>query len=117
LFVKSNPVFPCEHTAESIQGLCPLFASRNEPLAPEMLQLASIHESLTERFPLSSVYSCRSNPVNATGHAGRTKEMVMDAKYNWLIDNGAVRVTLNVVALALFIATAFGILELATKAS
>ena len=24
----------------------------------------------------------------------------MDAKYNWLIDNGAIRVTLNVVALA-----------------
>jgi hypothetical protein len=41
----------------------------------------------------------------------------MDAKYNWLIDNGAIRVTLNVVALALFIATAFGILELATKIS
>ena len=41
----------------------------------------------------------------------------MDAKYNWMIDNGAVRVTLNVLALALFIATAFGILELAGKAS
>jgi len=41
----------------------------------------------------------------------------MDAKYNWLIDNGAIRVTLNTVALALFIATAVGILELATKIS
>ena len=41
----------------------------------------------------------------------------MDAKYNWLIDNGAVRVTLNTVALALWIAMAIGILELATKAS
>ena len=41
----------------------------------------------------------------------------MDAKYNWLIDNGAIRVTLNVVALALWIAMAIGILELATKAS
>ncbi len=41
----------------------------------------------------------------------------MDAKYNWLIDNGAIRVTLNVVALALWIAMAMGILELATKAS
>jgi len=58
--------------------------------------------------------------VNAAGHAGRNpllKEIAMDAKYNWLIDNGAVRVTLNVVALALFIATAFGILELAAKTS
>ncbi len=41
----------------------------------------------------------------------------MDAKYNWLIDNGAVRVTLNTVAIALWIAMAVGILELATKAS
>jgi hypothetical protein len=58
--------------------------------------------------------------VNATRHAGRNpllKETVMDAKYNWLIDNGAIRVTLNVVALVLFIATAFGIMELAAKAS
>ena len=39
----------------------------------------------------------------------------MDAKYNWLIDNPAVRVTLNTVALALWIAMAFGILELASK--
>jgi len=41
----------------------------------------------------------------------------MDAKYNWLIDNGAIRVTLNTVAFALWIALAVGILELATKAS
>ena len=41
----------------------------------------------------------------------------MDAKYNWLIDNGAVRVTLNTVAIALWIAMAIGILELAAKAS
>jgi hypothetical protein len=50
-------------------------------------------------------------------HAGRKKEIVMDAKYNWLIDNGVVRVTLNTVALALWIAMAIGILELAGKAS
>ena len=43
--------------------------------------------------------------------------MNMDAKYNWLIDNGAIRVTLNTVAIALWIAVAVGILELATKAS
>jgi hypothetical protein len=43
--------------------------------------------------------------------------MNMDAKYNWLIDNGAIRVTLNTVAIALWIAMAVGILELATKAS
>ena len=58
--------------------------------------------------------------MNAAGHAGRNpflKENVMDAKYNWLIDNGAVRVALNVVGLALFIATAFGIMELAANAS
>ena len=39
----------------------------------------------------------------------------MDAKYNWLIDNAAVRVTLNTVALALWIGTAVGVLELAAK--
>ena len=41
----------------------------------------------------------------------------MDAKYNWLIDNAAIRVTLNTVALALWIAMAVGLLELASKAS
>ncbi len=39
----------------------------------------------------------------------------MDAKYNWMIDNGAVRVTLNTVALALWIALAVGLLDLAAK--
>ena len=49
---------------------------------------------------------------------GRTplkKENIMDAKYNWLIDNVAVRVTLNTVAFALWIGTAVALLELATK--
>jgi hypothetical protein len=40
----------------------------------------------------------------------------MDAKYNWLIDNGVIRVTLNVVAFALWIAMAVGLLELASRA-
>jgi hypothetical protein len=39
----------------------------------------------------------------------------MDAKYNWMIDNTAVRVTLNTVALALWIAMAVGLLDLAAK--
>ena len=39
----------------------------------------------------------------------------MDAKFNWLIDNGAIRVTLNTVALALWIAMAVGLLDLAAK--
>ena len=39
----------------------------------------------------------------------------MDAKYNWLIDNGAVRVTLNTVAFALWMATAVVLLEAASK--
>ena len=39
----------------------------------------------------------------------------MDAKYNWLIDNVAVRVTLNTVAFALWIATAVAFLEVAAK--
>jgi hypothetical protein len=39
----------------------------------------------------------------------------MDAKYNWLIDNGTIRVTLNTVAFALWIAMAVGLLALASK--
>ncbi len=39
----------------------------------------------------------------------------MDAKYNWLIDSGAVRVTLNTMAFALWMGTAIALLELATK--
>ena len=40
----------------------------------------------------------------------------MDAKYNWLIDSVAVRLTLNTVALAIWIAVFVGLLELAAKA-
>jgi hypothetical protein len=40
----------------------------------------------------------------------------MDAKYNWLIDNATIRVTLNTVAFALWIAMAIGLLEIAAKA-
>jgi hypothetical protein len=43
------------------------------------------------------------------------KEKTMDAKYNWLIDNVSVRVTLNTVAFALWMATAVALLEFATK--
>ena len=39
----------------------------------------------------------------------------MDAKYNWLIDSTAVRLTLNTVALAIWIAVSVGLLELAVK--
>ena len=39
----------------------------------------------------------------------------MDAKYNWLIDNGPIRLTLNTVAFALWIAMAVGLIDLATK--
>ena len=56
--------------------------------------------------------------MNAARHAGRNpllKEINMDAKYNWLIDNGAIRVTLNTVAFALWIALSVALLELAVK--
>jgi len=39
----------------------------------------------------------------------------MDAKYNWLIDNVPVRVTLNTVAFALWMATAVALLEVAAR--
>jgi hypothetical protein len=39
----------------------------------------------------------------------------MDAKYNWLIDSVSIRVTLNTVAFALWIATAVALLDAAAK--
>ncbi len=39
----------------------------------------------------------------------------MDAKYNWLMDSMAIRITLNTLALALWIAMSVGLLELAVK--
>ena len=39
----------------------------------------------------------------------------MDAKYNWVIDNVSIRVTLNTVAFALWMATAVAMLEVASK--
>ncbi len=39
----------------------------------------------------------------------------MDAKYNWVIDNGAIRLTLTAVAFAVWIAMAVGLMELAAK--
>jgi hypothetical protein len=56
--------------------------------------------------------------VNTAGHTGRNpllKENIMDAKYNSLMDNGAVRVTLNTVAFALWIALSVALLELAVR--
>jgi hypothetical protein len=55
-------------------------------------------------------------PVNATERAGRNqKEKRMNAKYNWLMDNVAIRVTLNTVAFALWMAATFGIMEAAAR--
>ena len=39
----------------------------------------------------------------------------MDAKYNWVMDNATVRLTLNTVAFALWIAATVGLLEAAAK--
>jgi hypothetical protein len=39
----------------------------------------------------------------------------MDAKYNWLIDNAAVRLALNTMAFALWVAASIGLLVAATK--
>jgi hypothetical protein len=43
------------------------------------------------------------------------KEVVMDGKYNALMDSTAVRLTLNTVALAMWIVMSIGVLELAVK--
>jgi hypothetical protein len=56
------------------------------------------------------------DPEEAIGaRRSQRKEISMDAKYNWLMDNTAIRITLNTVALALWVATAVAILELAVK--
>jgi hypothetical protein len=39
----------------------------------------------------------------------------MDAKYNWLMDNAAIRLTLNTVAFALWMAASLALLEAAAK--
>jgi tRNA threonylcarbamoyladenosine modification (KEOPS) complex Pcc1 subunit len=39
----------------------------------------------------------------------------MDAKWNWLIDNIALRATINTAVFALWIAASIGILEIAAK--
>lgn len=39
----------------------------------------------------------------------------MSAKYNWLMDNVAIRVTMNTVAFALWMAATVGLLEAAAK--
>ena len=39
----------------------------------------------------------------------------MNANYNWLMDNVAIRVTLNTVAFALWMAATVGVLEVAAK--
>ena len=53
--------------------------------------------------------------VRQAGRKPQQKEIHMDAKYNWLIDSVTIRVTLNTVAFALWIATAVGLLEIASK--
>ena len=39
----------------------------------------------------------------------------MDAKYNWLMDNAAIRLTLNTLAFVLWAAASVGLLEAAAK--
>jgi len=54
--------------------------------------------------------------VNATSITGRNlKEKRMNANYNWLMDNVAIRVTLNTVAFALWMAATVGLLEAAVR--
>ncbi len=54
--------------------------------------------------------------MRAKSIAGRNpKEKRMNANYNWLMDNVAIRVTLNTVAFALWMAATVGILAAAVK--
>jgi len=72
--------------------------------------IRSAHETLAKQPP-----QCNRRAVALSTWEAGSEENIMDAKYNWLIDNGAVRLTLNTVALALWLAMAVGLLELASK--
>ena len=75
-----------------------------------MEKLIEVHEPLAAQPP-----QCNRRAVALSLRKAGRKESNMDAKYNWLIDNAAVRLTLNTVALALWLAMAVGLLELASK--
>jgi hypothetical protein len=49
------------------------------------------------------------------GHRRKLKGRVMNSKYNELVDNMAIRVSLNTVAFTLWLVMAVGLLELAVK--
>lgn len=51
----------------------------------------------------------------ATGAGSWETEQVMSEKMNWVIDSVPIRVTLNVLAWAVWIACAVGVLEFASK--
>jgi hypothetical protein len=53
--------------------------------------------------------------LKAESGATNQKERCMDAKYNWLMDNAAVRLTLNTMVFALWAVASVGLLVLATK--
>ena len=57
------------------------------------------------------------NPVNANEQLpdATEKEKRMNANFNWLMDNVAIRVTLNTVAFALWMAASVGLLAAAVK--
>jgi hypothetical protein len=78
----------------------------------------SVSGSERNLFPPRPYISIEVEPVRLQGKPDAThkrRRLIMDAKYNWLIDNVAVRVTLNTVAFALWIATAVALLEVAAK--
>jgi len=69
----------------------------------------------TFRLPGARQETPEREAARPTTTAESRKEVVMDAKYNWLIDSMAARLTLNTVALALWVVVSVGLLEIAVK--
>lgn len=75
-----------------------------------------VNQTVTNIFIPGAYNSTEVEPVNAAGHyRTQPKEKPMTANYNWLMDNVAIRVTLNTVAFALWMAASIGLLAAAVK--
>jgi hypothetical protein len=76
-----------------------------------------VNQTVTNLFRRDAYISTEVEPVNANEPLpdATPKEKRMNANYNWLMDNVAIRVTLNTVAFALWMAASVGLLAAAVR--
>jgi hypothetical protein len=76
-----------------------------------------VNPFITNLLPAGAYISIEVEPVNANEQLpdATEKEKRMNANFNWLMDNVAIRVTLNTVAFALWMAASVGLLAAAVK--